>query len=64
MVRTLVIATKNAKKLHELQRYLKTVKANVISLASFEKAPTVREDGDTFRKNAVKKAVRISKFVK
>jgi XTP/dITP diphosphohydrolase len=46
-----------------LQRYLRSVKADVISLASFEKPPVVREDGDTFRKNAVKKAVRISKFV-
>lgn len=64
MDRTLVIATKNAKKLHELQRYLKAVKANVISLASFEKPPRVVEDGDTFKKNAVKKAVKISRFVK
>ncbi|MFA6079235.1 MAG: RdgB/HAM1 family non-canonical purine NTP pyrophosphatase [Candidatus Omnitrophota bacterium] len=64
MHRDIVIATKNQKKLHELKRYLKNVKANVLSLASFDKAPTVREDGDTFKKNAVKKALRISKFVK
>lgn len=64
MNRQLVIATKNKKKLHELRRYLKTVKADVISLESFNKPPNVREDGDTFQKNAVKKAVKISKFVK
>jgi XTP/dITP diphosphohydrolase len=64
MNRQLVIATKNKKKLHELQRYLKMVKADVLSLESFDSPPNVREDGDTFKKNAVKKAVRISRFVK
>ena len=64
MTRQLVIATKNKKKLHELSRYLKDVDAEVLSLDSFNKSPVVREDGDTFKKNAVKKAVKISKFVK
>ncbi len=64
MARKLVVATKNPKKLRELQRYLRTVKANVVSLNSFDRPPDVREDGDTFKKNAVKKAVRISKFAK
>ncbi len=62
-MRDLVIATKNEKKLHELKRYLKGVKANVISLNRFEGVPRVVENGDTFKENAVKKAVKISKFV-
>jgi XTP/dITP diphosphohydrolase len=64
MARDIVIATKNHKKLRELKRYLKNVKANVLSLASYDKAPNVKEDGDTFKKNAIKKAVKISKFVR
>jgi len=63
-MRDLVIATKNEKKLHELKRYLKMIKANVISLADFDRSPSIREDGNTFKANAVKKAVGISKFVK
>lgn len=62
--RQLVIATKNEKKLHELRRYLKSVKAEVVSLKEFGKTPRIVENGDTFKKNAVKKALIVSKFVK
>ncbi|MCX5686651.1 MAG: RdgB/HAM1 family non-canonical purine NTP pyrophosphatase [Candidatus Omnitrophica bacterium] len=62
--RQLVIATKNEKKLHELKRYLKGIRARVVSLKEFGNAPRIMEDGDTFRKNAVKKALIVSKFVK
>lgn len=62
--RQLVIATKNEKKLHELKRYLRGIRADVVSLVEFGKTPRIVEDGDTFRKNAVKKALVISKFVK
>ncbi|MFH0764716.1 MAG: RdgB/HAM1 family non-canonical purine NTP pyrophosphatase [Candidatus Omnitrophota bacterium] len=62
--RLLVIATKNPKKLHELKRYLKGVRARVVSLKEFDKTPRIVEDGDTFKKNAVKKALVVSKFVK
>ena len=61
-MRELVIATKNRKKLRELKRYLKGVRANVISLLDIERPPRIIEDGDTFVKNAVKKAVTVSKF--
>ena len=64
MKRTLVIATKNAKKLHELKRYLRSVSADVISLEGFDKTPRIVENGRTFRENAAKKALIISKFVK
>ncbi len=57
-----VIATKNDKKLRELKRYLKSVRAHVISLKDIPGAPGIREDKKTFKGNAVKKAVTISKF--
>lgn len=63
MMGTLVIATKNEKKLHELKRYLKGISYKVLSLKDFKAVPRIIENGDTFKKNAVKKAVKISKFV-
>ena len=62
--RDIVIASKNRKKLHELKRYLKGVKATIHCLADIEKSPRIVENGRTFRANAVKKAVIVSKFVK
>lgn len=61
-MREIIIATKNEKKLRELKRYLKGVKARVLSLKGLGGTPRIREDGDTFKKNAVKKALVISKF--
>lgn len=63
-MRTLVVATKNDKKLHELKRYLKSVKADVVSLKEYTKTPKVVEDKDTFKGNAAKKAVVVSRFIK
>lgn len=63
-MRTLVVATKNDKKLHELKRYLKRVKASVVSLKEFRKTPKIVENKDTFKENAAKKALVISRFVK
>jgi XTP/dITP diphosphohydrolase len=61
-VRDLVIATRNHKKLRELKRYLKTVKANIVSLDEISGAPRIKEDKYTFKGNAVKKALVISRF--
>ncbi len=61
-MRQLVIATKNDKKLYELRRYLKGVGAKVVSLKGFKKVPRIIEDGKTFKANAIKKALIISKF--
>lgn len=58
----LVIATRNEKKLRELKRYLKSIKANVISLNEIHGAPGIQEDKHTFKGNAVKKALVISRF--
>lgn len=63
-VRELVIATKNKKKLVELKRYLKGIKARIISLVEFKSSPRIAEDGNTFKKNAIKKALVVSRFVK
>lgn len=63
-MRTLVVATKNEKKLHELKRYLKAVRADVISLKEFRKVPKIVEDKSTFKGNAAKKALVVSAFVK
>jgi XTP/dITP diphosphohydrolase len=62
-MRQLVIATKNDKKLYELKRYLKGVGAKVISLKEFRHVPRIIENGKTFKANAVKKALVISRFV-
>lgn len=59
---TVVIATRNEKKLRELKRYLRTVRADVISLNEIHGAPRIREDKHTFKGNAAKKAVVISRF--
>jgi len=61
-IRELVIATKNEKKLVELKRYLKGIRAKIVSLKNFAKAPKIVEDGATFKENAVKKAVVISRL--
>ncbi|MDP3790756.1 MAG: RdgB/HAM1 family non-canonical purine NTP pyrophosphatase [Candidatus Omnitrophota bacterium] len=61
-MKDLVIATRNEKKLRELKRYLKSIKADVVSLNEIGPAPGIREDKNTFKGNAVKKALVISKF--
>jgi XTP/dITP diphosphohydrolase len=64
VTRRLVIATKNDKKLFELKRYLKGVKADIVSLKDFSDAPRIVENGNTFRKNAVIKAKKVSRFIR
>jgi XTP/dITP diphosphohydrolase len=61
-MRTLVVATKNDKKLHELKRYLKTIKAEVVSLKEFKDTPKIIENKQTFKGNAAKKALVVSRF--
>lgn len=57
-----VIATKNEKKLRELKRYLKNIRAEVVSLKEAGHCRLrIREDAHTFKGNAVKKALRISR---
>lgn len=63
-MRQLVIATKNAGKLRELKRYLRNIRADIVSLLEFEKTPRIIENGSTFRANAAKKARVTSLFTK
>ncbi|MBI4335059.1 MAG: RdgB/HAM1 family non-canonical purine NTP pyrophosphatase [Candidatus Omnitrophica bacterium] len=60
--RELVVATTNRKKKKELLGLLKGMNARLLTLADFKNAPKVREDKATFRENAIKKAVEISRF--
>ncbi|HPM42828.1 MAG TPA: RdgB/HAM1 family non-canonical purine NTP pyrophosphatase [Candidatus Omnitrophota bacterium] len=61
-MRQLVIATKNKKKLYELKRYLKSLKIDVVSLEDFKNVPRIFENASTFKGNAAKKALVISRF--
>lgn len=61
-LKELVVATKNKKKLREIRQLLGTKKIKLLSLDGFSGAPNVREDGASFKENAVKKALRIAKF--
>ncbi len=56
MIRVLVLATKNAGKLKELQQLLRDFPVEIKSLADFGPIPEVEEDGETFDDNAYKKA--------
>ncbi len=57
---TIVLATRNRKKVEELQRIFAGYDIRFLTLDSFPYCPEVKEDGKTFRANAVKKAVQIS----
>ncbi|MBI3318860.1 MAG: RdgB/HAM1 family non-canonical purine NTP pyrophosphatase [Candidatus Omnitrophica bacterium] len=54
---TLLLATRNPKKVHELRRLLKGVPVRFLTLGQFPDIPAVEEDGKTFRSNALKKAM-------
>ncbi|MFA4990176.1 MAG: RdgB/HAM1 family non-canonical purine NTP pyrophosphatase [Candidatus Omnitrophota bacterium] len=58
----LIVATRNRKKLKEIKTLLKGTGLRISSLADYAKTPKIIENGKTFRENAVKKAVKISRF--
>lgn len=58
----LVVATKNKKKLEEIKEILEGLDFRIISLADYPHAPRIIENGRTFKENAVKKALKISRF--
>lgn len=63
-MKTLVIASRNKKKKKELNKLLKTIKVKVLSLEDIDiNVPEIIEDGKTFKQNAIKKAVTISKII-
>lgn len=60
----LLVATKNRKKLKEIKEILRGLNLRITSLADYENLPRIIENGKTFKDNAVKKAVKISRFTK
>lgn len=56
----LILATRNAHKLKEIQAIFDFGNLEVLSAFDFPDIPDVVEDGDTFQANAIKKAVEIS----
>lgn len=60
--KTLLIATRNRKKKAELKQLLRGAGARIVTLDEIPaKIPPVVETGKTFRQNAVKKAVQVSR---
>jgi XTP/dITP diphosphohydrolase len=58
----ILLATRNKKKIEEMQRILSGMDVSILSMDDFPSCPEVEEDMDTFEGNAVKKAVSASKF--
>ena len=56
MEKRLVLATRNRKKLAELEQLLEGTGIEILGLDEFPQIPEVHEDGKTFAENAVKKA--------
>ncbi len=61
---TLIVATQNKGKLREIKQLLKDLPVIVKSLADYDSFPDIVEDGKTFRANAIKKAMTISRHTK
>ncbi|MBF0340984.1 MAG: XTP/dITP diphosphatase [Magnetococcales bacterium] len=58
----LVLATRNRKKMEEIQRILALAEGQLLSLDDFSACPDVVEDGVTFADNADKKALSVAVF--
>ena len=59
---TLIVATRNQGKLKEIRALIEDLDFEVRSLADYEDMPEIVEDGKTFRANALKKALTISRY--
>jgi XTP/dITP diphosphohydrolase len=59
---TIVLATRNKKKVEEIGRIFSGYDIRFLTVDSFPGCPDVEEDGKTFRQNAVKKALFVAKF--
>lgn len=58
----IVLATRNRKKLEEMQRLLEGIPVRLYTLDDFPECPEVGEDEITFEGNAIKKAITVSRF--
>jgi XTP/dITP diphosphohydrolase len=61
MPATLIIGTRNRKKLEEIREILGDLSIQLADVSGFPSAPEVVEDGDTFLANATKKASETAK---
>lgn len=61
MRRTLIVATRNRKKLGEIKEILKDLKLDIRSLSDYPHMPRIIENGKTFQANAVKKALPVAR---
>lgn len=61
---SIVIGTSNVKKRHEIEVILSDLPLQFLSIDDFNSMSEIEEDGLTFEKNAVKKAVTLSKWCK
>jgi XTP/dITP diphosphohydrolase len=59
---TIVLATRNRKKVEEIRRIFGGRNVRFVTLDAFPDCPDVEENGKTFRANAVKKAVQVARF--
>ena len=63
-MKSLIIASKNKNKKREIKDLLRGTKVKVLSLDKVNRrVPEVVENGKTFRQNAIKKAVTISRIL-
>ncbi len=58
-----MVATKNKKKLGEIKEILKSLDLKITSLADYPKTTRIIENGKTFKENAIKKAVKIARYM-
>lgn len=58
----IVLATRNNKKVEEIKRMFYGFHIRFLGPDSFPGCPDVKEDGKTFRANAIKKALTVSRF--
>jgi len=58
----IVLATRNKKKVEEIERITAGLEVSVLTADDFPGCPDVVEDGKTFEENATKKAVRVARY--
>ena len=62
-MKEIVIATKNAHKIIEMKKMLEPLGYKVLTLFDFLELPDIIEDKDTFRGNALTKAITLSNYL-
>jgi XTP/dITP diphosphohydrolase len=63
-MKEIVIATRNADKKRELGKLLKGLGIKIVSLDRYPGCPEVKEGSRSFRENAIRKAMAVSKFTR